>query len=136
MGIKKKFIGVGLVFVLLLSIGIYVMSTKNNKEAKEVLESALKVETPTIPSLVAIDNSLLENAINRAEYLISQAQSIQSNDKEIQRFLQSALKKLNISKSEKDSWKALTNAREASVEAVTVIAYAQAKEGKLSEEDQ
>ncbi|HDH44525.1 MAG TPA: hypothetical protein ENG66_03935 [Thermococcus sp.] len=135
MGIKKKFIGVGLVFVLLLSIGIYVMSTKNNKEAKEVLESALKVETPTIPSLVAIDNSLLENAINRAEYLISQAQSIQSNDKEIQRFLQSALKKLNISKSEKDSWKALTNAREASVEAVTVIAYAQAKEGKLSEED-
>lgn len=135
MDIKKKFIGMGLVFVLLLSIGIYVMSTKNKKEAKEVLEFALKVETPTISSPIAVDNSVLENAINRAEHLISQAQSIQSNDKEIQRFLQSALKKLNTAKSEKDSWKALTNAREASVEAMTVIAYAQAKEGKLSEED-
>ena len=132
MDIKKKVIGMGLVFVLLLSISIYAMSSKNNKE---MLESTLKVKTPTIPSFVAIDNSLLETAVNRAEYLVSQAQSTQSNDKEIQRLLQSAIKKLDTSKSEKDSWKALINAREASVEAMTVMAYVQAKEGKLSKKD-
>jgi len=128
----KNVIGIGLIFVLLLSVSIYGTSTKNDKE---ILESTLKVEIPTIPSLVAINNSLSENAINRAEYLISQAQSTKSNDKEIQRFLQSAIKKLETSKSEKNPWKALIHAREASIEAITAIAYDQAKEGKLSEKD-
>ncbi|WP_048152062.1 hypothetical protein [Palaeococcus ferrophilus] len=128
----KKVIGIGLVFVLLLSVSIYAVSTKDNKE---ILESTLKVETPTIPSPVAVDNALLEATVNRAEYLISQAQSTTLNDREIQRVMQSAIKKLEISKSEKDSWRALISAREASVEATTVIAYTQAKEGELSEKD-
>ncbi len=128
----KKVMNIGLVLILLLGVSIYAMSMKNDKE---ILEATLKVKTPTIPSFVAINNSLVENAINRAEYLISQAQSTKSNDKEIQRFLQSATKKLETSKSEKDPWKALINARKASIEAMTVIAYAQAKEEKLSEED-
>nr|CCE70290.1 TPA: hypothetical protein PAB0594 [Pyrococcus abyssi GE5] len=127
----KKVMGIGLAFVLLLSVII----TMNTKSDKEILESTLKIDIPVIPNLIAMNDSLLETAVNRAEYLISQAQSTQLNDEEIQRLLQSALKKLEISKSEKDPWKALINAREASVEAVTVIAYAQAKKGKLSEED-
>jgi hypothetical protein len=131
-------IAIGLSLVLLLGVVAYTTDqyAEGARNDREVLASALELGIPEIPSFPVTDSSLSQNAINRAEYLILQAQSANPEEGEIvQGLLDSAAGKVEISKSEENWWEALIYAREASIEAMTAIAYGQANEGKLSEKD-
>lgn len=134
----KRVIVIGLALVLLLGVVTYATApyATGARNDREVLASTLEVGIPEIPSLQITNSSLSQNAINRAEYLILQAQSAKSEEGEIvQGFLNSAAERVETSKSGENPWAALEYAREASVDAMTAIAYGQAKEGKLSETD-
>jgi hypothetical protein len=134
----KRIIAIGLALFLLLGVVTYAMGpyATGRTNDREALVSTLKVGIPQIPSHLVINSSLSQSAIDRAEYLILQGQSAKPEEGEIVLgSLSGAAEMVEASKSEENSWKAVIYAREASIEAMTVVAYGQAKEGKLSEKD-
>lgn len=131
----KRIIVIVLAFVLLLGVVTYAAGTENEND-REVLASTLEVSIPAVPIFPVINSELSQNAINRAEYLILQAQSAESEKEEIvQGLLNSATEKVEACKSKENSWEALIYAREAAMDAMTAIAYGQVKEGQLTEKD-
>ena len=129
----KNIIAVVLSLVLLMGVVTYAMGTSDDRG---MLVSTLEIDTPVVPVPFAVDSSLPQKAIGRAEFLILQAQSsISAKEEAVQKILNSAIENVRNSKSEENSWEALASARLASVDAMIAVAYGQAKEGKLNEKD-